>query len=102
MSKVTTQVTTQTATSQDLYIPLSENLIIGFFFDMIHDFPESSTMTGDFRTDVDYFIKMFDAVFGKYWKECNYVLKEIVEFLNYQHYKIIIEKEKVKEKEKEK
>lgn len=32
---------------QDLMIPLSENLIIGFFFDMIHDFPESSVMTGN-------------------------------------------------------
>ena len=70
---------------QDLFVPLSENLIIGFFFDMIHDFPESSVMTNDSKTDVEYLIMVFDSVFSGYWPECGYTLKEIIRYFNEQH-----------------
>ena len=79
---------------QDLYIPLSENLIIGFFFDMIHDFPESSVMTGNFRDDVKYMIMMFDSVFGGYWPECLYTLQQIVDYFNHQHLQTTVVKQK--------
>ena len=70
---------------QDLFVPLSENLIIGFFFDMIHDFPESSVMTNDSKTDVEYLIMVFDSVFGGYWPECGYTLRQIIKYFNEQH-----------------
>ena len=70
---------------QDLFVPLSENLIIGFFFDMIHDFPESSVMTNDSKTDVEYLIMVFDSVFGGYWPECGYTLRQIIRYFNEQH-----------------
>jgi len=70
---------------QDLFVPLSENLIIGFFFDMIHDFPESSVMTNDSKTDVEYLIMVFDSVFSGYWPECGYTLRQIIRYFNEQH-----------------
>lgn len=73
-----------TVMEQDLYIPLSENLIIGFFFDMIHDFPESSIMTDNSQTDIDYLIMVFDSVFNGYWPDCAYTLRQIVSYFNNQ------------------
>lgn len=70
---------------QDLFVPLSENLIIGFFFDMIHDFPESSVMTNDSKTDIEYLIMVFDSVFSGYWPECGYTLHQIIRYFNEQH-----------------
>lgn len=69
----------------DLYIPLSENLIIGFFFDMVHDFSESSTLTNNFEIDLQIFINIFHSVFGgknNIWENCKYYLQGIVEYFN--------------------
>jgi hypothetical protein len=90
----TPQTTTIKPKTTDLHVPLSKNLIIGFFFDMIHDFSESSIMTGDFKTDVIYLIDMFDAVFSNYWPMCKHTLQQIVEYINYEHYKGKIEPKK--------
>lgn len=84
----------------DMVIPLSENLIIGFFIDMIHDFAESSVFTGCFRTDAEYMIMMFDSVFSGYWPECGYTLRQIVLYLKDTTPKGIAKREEEARKDK--
>ena len=64
-------------------MPLSENLIVGFFFDMIHDFPESSVMTNDSKTDVNpyYGTTRYSVVIGP---NADTPLK-IIKYFNEQH-----------------